>query len=83
MRLDHVSAGAARLKTGIHELDRVCGGGIVPGSTLLLGGDPGIGKSTLLLQGLAGLNKEDCRCIYISGEEAVDQIQRRATRLGI
>ena len=83
VRLDHVSADAARLKTGIHELDRVCGGGIVPGSTLLLGGDPGIGKSTLLLQGLAGLNKENCRCIYISGEEAVDQIQRRATRLGI
>ncbi len=78
-----------RLKTGIGELDRVCGGGLVPGSVILVGGDPGIGKSTLLLQAVAsltkGVNKQGSptRCSYISGEESVDQVRLRAMRLGL
>ena len=71
-----------RLQTGIAELDRVCGGGLVAGSAILVGGDPGIGKSTLLLQAcgaLAGTSK----CLYITGEEAVDQVRLRAARLGL
>ncbi|MCR9255172.1 MAG: DNA repair protein RadA [Alphaproteobacteria bacterium] len=71
-----------RRPTGIAELDRVLGGGIVPGSAILVGGDPGIGKSTLLLQAAARLS-EDRRIAYISGEEAVDQIRMRAIRLGV
>ena len=74
-----------RLPSGITEFDRVCGGGLVPGSALLVGGDPGIGKSTLLLQVTAALAKSQrhARCIYISGEEAVDQVRMRADRLGL
>ena len=78
-----------RLKSGIGELDRVCGGGLVPGSVILVGGDPGIGKSTLLLQAVAHLagtvNKEGSptKCVYISGEESVDQVRLRALRLGL
>lgn len=78
-----------RLKSGIGELDRVCGGGLVPGSVILVGGDPGIGKSTLLLQAVAhlanGVNREGhpTRCVYISGEESVDQVRLRALRLGL
>ena len=74
-----------RLPSGIAEFDRVCGGGLVPGSALLVGGDPGIGKSTLLLQVTAALAKAkgQARCIYISGEEAVDQVRMRADRLGL
>ena len=74
-----------RLPSGIAEFDRVCGGGLVPGSALLVGGDPGIGKSTLLLQVTAALakSKGQPRCIYISGEEAVDQVRMRADRLGL
>lgn len=68
--------------TGIEEFDRVCGGGLVPGSVILLGGDPGIGKSTILLQIMAELSKK-YSCSYISGEEAVDQIRLRAERLGV
>ena len=66
---------APRIATKITEFDRVCGGGLVPGSALLVGGDPGIGKSTLLLQVTAALANADMavRCIYISGEEAIDQ----------
>lgn len=71
-----------RLRSGIGELDRVTGGGLVPGSAILIGGDPGIGKSTLLLQVAAGL-AADARCLYISGEEAVDQLRMRADRLGV
>ncbi len=71
-----------RLVTGIAELDRVTGGGLVPGSALLVGGDPGIGKSTLLLQAAARLAKNS-RVAYISGEEAVDQVRMRAARLGL
>ena len=71
-----------RMLTGIAELDRVCGGGLVAGSALLVGGDPGIGKSTLLLQAAAGLSAE-AGVAYISGEEAVDQVRMRAARLGL
>lgn len=75
----------ARLKTGIKEIDRVTGGGLVPGSAILVGGDPGIGKSTLLLQIAAGLSVMDgvSDCFYISGEEAIDQVRIRAQRLGV
>ncbi len=71
-----------RIKTGIVELDRVLGGGIVPGSLVLVGGDPGIGKSTLLLQvcqRLAAMNK---KILYVSGEESLKQIKLRANRMG-
>jgi len=75
---------APRMTTGITEFDRVCGGGIVPGSALLVGGDPGIGKSTILLQVSAALaSQKDTRCVYISGEESVDQVRLRARRLGL
>lgn len=72
-----------RHKTFIHEFDRVLGGGIVPGSAILIGGDPGIGKSTLLLQSVCALAQKGTRCQYISGEEAVDQVRMRAQRLGL
>ena len=71
-----------RWRSGNDEFDRVCGGGIVPGSAVLIGGDPGIGKSTLLLQVLCRLAGA-VDCAYISGEEAVDQIRMRAQRLGL
>ena len=71
-----------RLLADIPELDRVMGGGLVAGSALLVGGDPGIGKSTLLLQAMANFSKK-ARAIYISGEEAVDQVRLRAQRLGL
>ena len=73
---------APRLPTGMPELDRVTGGGLVPGSALLIGGEPGIGKSTLLLQLAASLAKAGRRAIYFSGEEATAQIRLRAARLG-
>ena len=72
-----------RLVTGIAELDRVAGGGFVSGSAILVGGDPGIGKSTLLLQALASLAREGRRVVYISGEEAIAQVRLRAERLGL
>jgi DNA repair protein RadA/Sms len=72
-----------RIMTGITELDRVTGGGFVPGSAILIGGDPGIGKSTLLLQALASLAARGRRTIYISGEEAIAQVRLRAARLGL
>jgi DNA repair protein RadA/Sms len=72
-----------RVTTRISELDRVTGGGFVPGSVLLLGGEPGIGKSTLLIQACAALAASGRRVVYISGEEAVDQIRLRALRLGL
>ena len=74
---------APRLITGIAEFDRACGGGLVPGSALLVGGDPGIGKSTILLQAAALLAKRGVACVYISGEEAAAQIRSRAVRLGL
>ncbi len=74
-----------RRPTGIGELDRVTGGGLVRGSTLLVGGDPGIGKSTLLLQAVASLasGPGPPSCIYVSGEEAIEQVRLRARRLGL
>ncbi len=72
-----------RTVTGIAELDRVLGGGLVRASVVLVGGDPGIGKSTLLLQAASRLAGKGERVLYISGEEAVDQIRLRAIRLGV
>lgn len=73
----------ARHKTGFHELDRVLGGGLVEGSFILLGGDPGIGKSTLLLQMAGGLANGGVKVLYVSGEESVNQSGLRAQRLGV
>ncbi|MDO1581670.1 DNA repair protein RadA [Rhizobium oryzicola] len=73
---------APRIQTGIGELDRVTGGGFVRGSAVLVGGDPGIGKSTLLMQAAAALSNRGHRIIYVSGEEAVAQVRLRAQRLG-
>ena len=74
---------APRLPTGLDELDRVTGGGIVPGSALLIGGEPGIGKSTLLLQLSAEISKRGGKAVYFSGEEAAAQVRLRAERLGL
>ena len=78
---------APRRPSGVTEFDRVCGGGLVPGSTVLIAGDPGIGKSTLLLQVAgalgAGTTGGGSPCAYISGEEAVEQLRLRARRLGL
>jgi len=74
---------APRLVSGIAEFDRVTGGGFVRGSFLLVGGDPGIGKSTLLIQAAAALARAGHRAVYISGEEAVAQVRLRAERLGL
>ena len=71
-----------RIVTGIAELDRVLGGGFVPGSVVLVGGDPGIGKSTILLQAAARVSAAR-RVLYVSGEEAVEQVRLRALRLGL
>src|SRR5215469_7118641 len=73
----------ARRVTGIAEFDRVCGGGLVPGSALLVGGDPGVGKSTLVLQALAAHAKTGGHAVYISGEEAMAQVRLRARRMGL
>lgn len=72
-----------RTPTGIKELDRVLGGGVVPGSVILVGGDPGIGKSTLLLQAFSGLSQRSGKMLYVSGEESPQQIKMRADRLSI
>ncbi|MBX9699654.1 MAG: DNA repair protein RadA, partial [Acetobacteraceae bacterium] len=77
------SAPPPRTPTGIAELDRVLGGGIVPASAILVGGDPGIGKSTILLQAAARIAQQGPRVLYISGEEAVEQVRLRAGRLGL
>src|SRR5689334_24832491 len=74
---------APRLPSGLPELDRVTGGGFVRGSVLLVGGDPGIGKSTLLIQAAAAVARAGHRAVYISGEEAVAQARLRAERLGL
>lgn len=74
---------APRLASKVAELDRVTGGGFVRGSVLLLGGDPGIGKSTLLIQVTAAIGRAKHRAVYISGEEAVAQVRLRAERLGL
>jgi len=75
------SSAGRRLSTTIDELDRVLGGGLVPGSLILIGGEPGIGKSTLLLHLLAGVASGDRRVLYVSGEESGQQIRLRAERL--
>ena len=72
-----------RVSTGMKELDRVLGGGIVQGSMILVGGDPGIGKSTLLLQVCRNLSEQNKRVLYISGEESLQQIKIRAQRIGL
>ncbi|MBI5187486.1 MAG: DNA repair protein RadA [Nitrospirae bacterium] len=72
-----------RTSTGIKELDRVLGGGVVAGSVVLVGGDPGIGKSTLLIQAVSGLSKKCGKVLYVSGEESPEQIKLRADRLSI
>ena len=72
-----------RMPTGNSELDRVLGGGIVPGSLILLGGDPGIGKSTLLLQVASDLARSGQKVVYLSGEESMKQLRLRSLRLGI
>ena len=77
------SKSAPRIVSGIGELDRVTGGGFVPGSVILIGGEPGIGKSTLLIQACATLADRGHRVVYISGEEAVAQVRLRAERLGL
>jgi len=77
------AAELTRLKTGIGELDSILGGGIVPGSILLLGGDPGIGKSTLMLQLAGSLARAGTSVLYLSGEESAAQIGMRASRLSI
>src|SRR3954470_468214 len=74
-------AEAARIATGVPELDRVLGGGLVPGSLVLLGGEPGVGKSTLLLSALATISRER-RALLVTGEESVAQVKLRAERLG-
>ncbi|MDA2926164.1 DNA repair protein RadA, partial [Acidobacteria bacterium AH-259-G07] len=73
----------ARIKTHNAEFDRVLGGGIVPGSLVLLGGEPGIGKSTLLLQIAEGLSHQNLKVLYVAGEESAQQIKLRGDRLGI
>ena len=82
LRIDQIPDDAlARLPSGIGELDRVLGGGIVEGSLVLVGGDPGIGKSTLLTQVCANLSREEIPVLYVSGEESARQIKMRANRL--
>jgi len=73
---------ASRISTGLEELDRVLGGGLVMGSVILIGGDPGIGKSTLLLQALAHL-PDPSKALYVTGEESLQQVSMRAKRLGV
>src|SRR5213592_3970284 len=82
LRLVEVQADeAARISTGVPELDRVLGGGLVPASLVLVGGEPGVGKSTLLLTALAAMSK-DRRALLVTGEESVAQVKLRAERLG-
>ncbi|SEL02845.1 DNA repair protein RadA/Sms [Roseivivax marinus] len=81
--LSHAEAPPPRTASRLDELDRVLGGGLVPGSAILVGGDPGIGKSTLLLQGAAAFAGSGLRTVYISGEEASAQVRMRAERLGL
>ena len=82
VKLDASSEPLKRRSTGLAEFDRALGGGLVPGAAILMGGDPGIGKSTLLLQASARLAGEGADVVYISGEEAAGQVRLRAQRLG-
>lgn len=81
--LGDATSAPRRIATGVEEFDRVCGGGVVPGSAILLGGDPGVGKSTLLMQVVGSAARRGVRCAYISGEEAVEQVRGRAQRMGL
>jgi DNA repair protein RadA/Sms len=81
--LDHPAALPERIVSGVAEFDRAIGGGIVPGSAMLVGGDPGIGKSTLLLQIGAKLASAGRNIVYVSGEESAEQVRLRAIRLGL
>jgi len=81
--LDTIKSDYKRHNCGVAELDRVLGGGFVPGSSILIGGDPGIGKSTILLQAVGIMAKNGYACTYISGEESTQQISMRAKRLGL
>jgi DNA repair protein RadA/Sms len=81
--LAEAEAPPPRARSGMEEFDRVLGGGLVPASAILLGGDPGIGKSTLLLQATAAFARAGLSCIYVSGEEASAQVRMRAQRLGL
>lgn len=81
--LDAPGEALQRRSTGLAEFDRALGGGLVPGSAILMGGDPGIGKSTLLLQAAASMAKAGVGTVYVSGEEAVGQVRLRADRLGL
>src|SRR5689334_20239421 len=82
LRLADVKADeAARIPTGVPELDRVLGGGLVPASLVLVGGEPGVGKSTLLLMALAAISRER-RALLVTGEESTAQVKLRASRLG-
>ncbi len=84
LELGRVRAGETdRLPSGVGELDRVLGGGLVPGGVVLIGGEPGIGKSTLLLQAAASLDAAEHRVLYVSGEESAAQLRLRAERLGL
>jgi DNA repair protein RadA/Sms len=78
-----VATAPDRRMTGVAEFDRVTGGGLVAGSALLLGGDPGVGKSTLILQALAAYARKKPSVVYVSGEEALDQVRLRAARMGL
>src|ERR1700729_1218808 len=81
--LSGASKSEPRLVTGIAELDRVAGGGFVAGSATLIGGEPGIGKSTLLIQACAAVARSGGRVVYVSGEESTAQVRLRAARLGL
>jgi DNA repair protein RadA/Sms len=81
--LAHTDAEPERRVTGVAEFDRVTGGGLVAGSALLIGGDPGVGKSTLILQALASYAQRGGNAVYISGEEAMGQVRLRAARMGL
>jgi murein DD-endopeptidase MepM/ murein hydrolase activator NlpD len=81
--VDVRTAKVSRRRTGIGEFDRILGGGLVPGSLVLLGGPPGIGKSTLMLQAADRLATPDFRVLYISGEESPEQVRSRAARIGV
>ncbi len=82
-KLSDVNYKNTRIRTNLNEFDRVIGGGFVPGSVSLIGGDPGIGKSTLLLQLVGNLSQLEEKCIYVSGEESLFQVKMRADRLDI
>lgn len=81
--LDGETKDFPRIQTNINELDRVLGGGLVQGSVVLIAGDPGIGKSTLLLQVADSLAKKNNQVVYVSGEESADQVRLRAKRMGV